>query len=172
MNKYPRSIRYVLSTYTNNPKKKRNISENQRINSQENINSNTFNNNNTQNQTDNINHSYDILNQQFINNNKNEGIEDYKNKTEARQLIEQTKKMMEEYSLNKIKKKKMNNKSNKSMSNFGLEQNFLQNNLENDNNKSAILNNDRIDQLAGKPNSIDSLTNKLILKNKEIKILY
>ena len=65
----------------------------------------------------------------------------------------------------------MNNKSNKSMSNFGLEQNFLQNNLENDNNKSAILNNDRIDQLAGKPNSIDSLTNKLILKNKEIKIL-
>ena len=105
MNKYPRSIRYVLSTYTNNPKKKRNISENQRINSQENINSNTFNNNNTQNQTDNINHSYDILNQQFINNNKNEGIEDYKNKTEARQLIEQTKKMMEEYSLNKIKKK-------------------------------------------------------------------
>ena len=171
MNKYPRSIRYVLSTYTNNPKKKRNISENQRINSQENINSNTFNNNNTQNQTDNINHSYDILNQQFINNNKNEGIEDYKNKTEARQLIEQTKKMMEEYSLNKIKKKKMNNKSNKSMSNFGLEQNFLQNNLENDNNKSAILNNDRIDQLAGKPNSIDSLTNKLILKNKEIKIL-
>ena len=171
MNKYPRSIRYVLSTYTNNPKKKRNISENQRINSQENINSNTFNNNNTQNPTDNINHSYDLLNQEFINNNKNEGIEDYKNKTEARQLIEQTKKMMEEYSLNKIKKKKMNNKSNKSMSNFGLEQNFLQNNLENDNNKSAILNNDRIDQLAGKPNSIDSLTNKLILKNKEIKIL-
>jgi chromosome segregation ATPase len=107
----------------------------------------------------------------LINNNKKEGIEDYKNKTEARQLIEQTKKMMEEYSLNKIKKKKMNNKSNKSMSNFGLEQNFLQNNLENDNNKSAILNNDRIDQLAGKPNSIDSLTNKLILKNKEIKIL-
>ena len=171
MNKYPRSIRYVLSTYTNNPKKKRNISENQWINSQENINSNTFNNNNTQNPTDNINHSYDLLNQEFINNNKNEGIEDYKNKTEARQLIEQTKKMMEEYSLNKIKKKKMNNKSNKSMSNFGLEQNFLQNNLENDNNKSAILNNDRIDQLAGKPNSIDSLTNKLILKNKEIKIL-
>ena len=174
MNKYPRSIRYALSTYSNNPKKKRTISEAQRINSQDNITSNSFNKNHTQNQNDNINHSYDLLNQQFPNNKnkKNEGIDDYNNKTEARHLIEQTKKMMEEYSLNKIKYKKTNNnKNNKSQTNFGFDFNYNKKKIDEDNNKSVILNKDRLDQLAGKPNSIDELTNKLILKNKEIKIL-
>ena len=172
MNKYPRSIRYALSTYSNNLRKERNKSESQRLHSQGNPFSNSLIIEDNSKISENI-YPYPIQNslQNKYNYQINSEMDDIKNKTEARQLIEQTKKMMEEYSLNKIKKKKMNNKSNKSMSNFGLEQNFLQNNLENDNNKSAILNNDRIDQLAGKPNSIDSLTNKLILKNKEIKIL-
>ena len=110
--------------------------------------------------------------QQLLDNNnkQKDGVEEYKNKTEARQLIEQTKKMMEEYSLNKIKKNN-NNKNNKTMSNFNFDSNFNDNNIYDDNNKSAILSKDRLDQLAGKPNSIDSLTQKLIIKNKEIKNL-
>jgi len=112
MKRYPRSIRYAISTYSTNPKKKRNTSESQRIHSQEN---NTFINlNNNYLKNDNINPSSTLKNddyQNFINNNKKkEQYEDYKNKSEARQLIEQTKKMMEEYSLNKIKKNNINKK--------------------------------------------------------------
>ena len=171
MNRYPRSIRYALSTYSNNPKKKRNTSESQRIHSQEN---NTFINlNNNYLQNDNINPSSTLKNddyQNFINNNKKKELyEDYKNKSEARQLIEQTKKMMEEYSLNKIKKNN-SNKNNKSAQNFGFDLNLNNNNYD-DTNKSAIINKDRLDQLASTPNSIDSLTQKLISKNKEIKAL-
>jgi hypothetical protein len=126
-------------------------------------------------------------------------MDDIKNKTEARQLIEQTKKMMEEYSKNKLKKQPgyntnnnnnqqpnlknsknkiqlhNNNFKNKSASNFELHLNFNSgNNLENNSNtikKSSLLNKDFLDQLAGKPDSIDTLTQKLIYKNKEIKIL-
>ena len=168
MNRYPRSIRYALSNYSNNPKKRRNTSESQRLDYQKNIFSNSFN------QKDNQNSSNDLINeyQQLLNNNnkQKDGVEEFKNKTEARQLIEQTKKMMEEYSLNKIKKNN-NNKNNKTMSNFNFESNFNNNNFYEANNKSAIISKDRLDQLAGKPNSIDSLTQKLICKNKEIKNL-
>ena len=114
MNRYPRSIRYALSTYSNNPKKKRNTSESQRIHSVEN---NAFlNPNNNKLPNDNINPSSTLKNndQQYLfnNNKKNEQMEEYKSKTEARQLIEQTKKMMEEYSLNKLKKNNNNKKLN------------------------------------------------------------
>ena len=175
MKRYPRSIRYAISTYSTNPKKKRNTSESQRIHSQENAFSSSINNNkNNLTQNENLYPPIQLINDydyhQVLNNNpKIEQNDDYKNKTEARQLIEQTKKMMEEYSLNKIKKN--NNKSNKSMSNFGLDLNFNHNNIDDDTNRSAIISKDRLDQLAGMPNSVDSLTQKLICKNKEIKVL-
>ena len=123
-------------------------------------------------------------------------MDEIKNKTEARQLIEQTKKMMEEYSLNKLKKQNgfkniltsksskiknqkhnsnLKNFKNKSESNFDLHLNFnTGNNLENNgiiNKKQYLLNKDCLDQLAGKPDSVDILTQKLIYKNKEIKLL-
>ena len=170
MNRYPRSIRYALSSYSNNPKKRRNTSESQRINYQENLLSNSLT------KKDNSNPSTELINDYQLKlnmNKKNDGIEDFRNKTEARQLIEQTKKMMEEYSLNKIKKNNNYNNNNKNKNlnpNFGLDLNFNENNLD-DNNKSAIFSNDRLDQLAGTPNSVDSLTQKLICKNKEIKAL-
>ena len=131
--------------------------------------------------------------QNKYNYNINSEMDDVKNKTEARQLIEQTKKMMEEYSLNKLKKqngftnilnsKKTKNNAqthntnfkNKSASNFNLQLNFnAGNNLVNNTNMNkmpSILNKDCLDQLAGKPDSVDVLTKKLIYKNREIKIL-
>jgi chromosome segregation ATPase len=165
MKRYPRSIRYTLSTYSNNPKKRRNTSESQRMNNQDNIASNSF----TQKESPNLSPEFINDYQQIINvNNKVDKSEDYKDKTEARHLIEQTKKMMEEYSLNKLKQ---NNKSNnKSMSNFGFDPN-LKDNFHENNNKTQILSKDRLDPLAGTPNSIDSLTQKLICRNKEIKAL-
>ena len=100
---------------------------------------------------------------------------------------------MEEYSLNKLKKQNAYNKilnskqsiinlqahntnfKNKSASNFNLHLNFnTGNNLENNTNatkRPSILNKDCLDQLAGKPDSVDVLTQKLIYKNREIKIL-
>ena len=164
MNRYPRSLRYALSSYSNNLKKRRNTSESQRINYQENFPPSSLTKNDNQNPPTELMNDYQL---KYNTNQKNDGIEDFRNKTEARQLIEQTKKMMEEYSLNKIKK---NNKSNKLKSNFGLDLNLNDNNLE-DNNKSAILSNERLDQLASTPNSVDTLTQKLIYKNKEIKAL-
>ena len=189
MNRYPRSIRYAISTYSTNPHRKRNISESQRIYSQGNSFTNSLVNNHLSQDENPYDHSSfnnpnDYL--QFLNNNnnKNEIVDDYKNKTEARQLIEQTKKMMEEYSLNKIKNKNNKNyknvinnnknkkKNNNSLSNLGdINNNHNFNYDDNYTNKSAILSKDRLDQLAGTPNSVDALTQKLILKNKEIKIL-
>ena len=189
MNRYPRSIRYAISTYANNPKKKRNISESQRLNYHEN---NSFTNSASNNNcipNENPYPSSTLIMQdeyeKYLNDkNKNNQINDYNNKTEARQLIEQTKKMMEEYSLNKIKKNNNNNNNpnninmnnnNRSMTNFGSEFNFKKNNYnnldDNNENRSVILDKDRLDQLAGTSNSIEQLTKKLILKNKEIKIL-
>ena len=181
-NRYPRSIRYALSTYANNPKKKRNISESQRLNYHD----NWFPNENPYPSSTLI--MQDEYEKYLNDKNQNNQMNDYKNKTEARQLIEQTKKMMEEYSLNKIKKNNnnnnntnninmnINNNNNRSMTNFGSEFNFKKNNnynnLEDNNeNRSVILDKDRLDQLAGTSNSIEQLTKKLILKNKEIKIL-
>ena len=202
MSKYPRSIRYALSTYSNNIKKQRNSTESQRLYSQGNhflsslsdnnsrINENIASNNSQNypyynNFTSNIN-----LNSYHYQDNKNDNMDEIKNKTEARQLIEQTKKMMEEYSLNKLKKanqnnKKINSKSitnyhknlkNKSESNLDkLQLNFysdnINNNLEKIANKSTIINKDYLDQLASKPDSVNNLTQKLIYKNKEIKVL-
>jgi hypothetical protein len=198
MNKYPRSIRYALSTYSNNLRKEKehNKSESQRLYSQGNLFSNSLNEDNNSKMSQNI---YPYNYQNPLHNkytyNINSEMDDIKNKTEARQLIEQTKKMMEEYSKNKLKKqsgynnnqllnlKNSTNKSklndnnfkNKSTSNFDLHLNFNSgNNLENNSNtikKSSLLNKDYLDQLAGKPDSIDTLTQKLIYKNKEIKIL-
>ena len=198
MNKYPRSIRYALSTYSNNLRKERerNKSESHRLYSQGNLFSNSINDDNNSKISQNV-YPY---NYQNSSKNKykyyiNSEMDDIKNKTEARQLIEQTKKMMEEYSKNKLKKqsgynnnqllnlKNSTNKSklndnnfkNKSTSNFDLHLNFNSgNNLENNSNtikKSSLLNKDYLEQLAGKPDSIDTLTQKLIYKNKEIKIL-
>ena len=98
---------------------------------------------------------------------------------------------MEEYSQNKLKnqngkknpinQKKTKNKNqihnsnfkNKSTSNFDLHLNINTNNyLDNNNKKNSLLNKDYFDQLAGKPDSIDTLTQKLIYKNKEIIIDY
>jgi hypothetical protein len=185
MKRYPRSIRYVISSNSNNPKKKRNISESQRLHSQENVFSNSINNNkNNLTQNENLYQPITLMNDyhQYLNmNQNNEQIDDYKNKTEARQLIEQTKKMMEEYSLNKLKNNKTNTYNNKnaktnikSKTNFGFDLNFDRNNINIDDditNKSAILSKDRYDQLAGTPNSVEQLTQKLICKNKEIKAL-
>ena len=199
MNKYPRSIRYALSTYSNNlrKEKERNKSESQRLYSQGNLFSNSLNEDNNSKMSQNI---YPYNYQNPLHNkytyNINSEMDDIKNKTEARQLIEQTKKMMEEYSKNKLKKQsgynnnqiqnikntknkfKLNNDNNfknKSATNFDLHLNFNSgNNLENNTNtikKSSLLNKDYLDQLAGKPDSIDTLTQKLIYKNKEIKIL-
>ena len=199
MNKYPRSIRYALSTYSNNlrKEKERNKSESQRLYSQGNLFSNSLNEDNNSKMSQNI---YPYNYQNPLHNkytyNINSEMDDIKNKTEARQLIEQTKKMMEEYSKNKLKKQsgynnnqiqnannsknkfKLNNDTNfknKSATNFDLHLNFNSgNNLENNTNtikKSSLLNKDYLDQLAGKPDSIDTLTQKLIYKNKEIKIL-
>ena len=194
MNKYPRSIRYALSTYSNNLKKERNKSESQRLYSQGNVFSNSLNNDNNSKISESL-YPYPKENsiQNKYNYNINSEMDEIKNKTEARQLIEQTKKMMEEYSKNKLKKDNVyknpsiinnsknkgqmhnNNFKNKSASNFDLHLNFNSgNNLENNintNKKSSILNKDYLDQLAGRPDSIDSLTQKLIYKNKEIKIL-
>ena len=197
MNKYPRSIRYALSTYANNLKKERNKSESQRLYSQGNLFSNSLNNDNNSKISESL-YPYPIENSiqnkyNKYNYNINSEMDEIKNKTEARQLIEQTKKMMEEYSKNKLKKdnvyknpsKNNNSKNkaqmhnnyykNKSASNFDLHLNFNSgNNLENNintNKKASILNKDYLDQLAGKPDSIDTLTQKLIYKNKEIKIL-
>ena len=192
MNKYPRSIRYALSTYSNNLKKERNKSESQRLYSQGNIFSNSINNDDNSN----INESLYPYNYPYNNNfnnkyhyNINQDIDDLKNQTEARQLIEQTRKMMEEYSQNKLKnqngkknpinQKKAKNKNqihnsnfkNKSTSNFDLHLNINTNNYLDNNKKNSLLNKDYFDQLAGKPDSIDTLTQKLIYKNKEIKIL-
>ena len=199
MNKYPRSIRYALSTYSNNlrKEKERNKSESQRLYSQGNLLSNSLNEDNNSKMSQNI---YPYNYQNPLHNkytyNINSEMDDIKNKTEARQLIEQTKKMMEEYSKNKLKKQSGNNNNqiqnvknsknkfklnydnnfkNKSATNFDLHLNFNSgNNLENNTNtikKSSLLNKDYLDQLAGKPDSIDTLTQKLIYKNKEIKIL-
>ena len=199
MNKYPRSIRYALSTYSNNlrKEKERNKSESQRLYSQGNLFSNSLNEDNNSKMSQNI---YPYNYQNPLHNkytyNINSEMDDIKNKTEARQLIEQTKKMMEEYSKNKLKKQSGNinnqiqnvknsknkfklnydnNFKNKSATNFDLHLNFNSgNNLENNTNtikKSSLLNKDYLDQLAGKPDSIDTLTQKLIYKNKEIKIL-
>ena len=198
MNKYPRSIRYALSTYSNNLRKERerNKSESHRLYSQGNLFYNSLIDDN------NSKISQNVYPNNYQNSSKNKykyyinsEMDDIKNKTEARQLIEQTKKMMEEYSKNKLKKqsgynnnqllnlKNSTNKSklndnnfkNKSTSNFDLHLNFNSgNNLENNSNtikKSSLLNKDYLDQLAGKPDSIDTLTQKLIYKNKEIKIL-
>ena len=194
MNKYPRSIRYALSTYSNNLKKERNKSESQRLYSQGNLFSNSLNNDNNSKISESL-YPYPIENsiKNKYNYNINSEMDEIKNKTEARQLIEQTKKMMEEYSKNKLKKEKVyknpsknNNSKNKtqinnnyykntSASNFDPHLNFNNgNNLENNintNKKVSILNKDYLDQLAGKPGSIDTLTQKLIYKNKEIKIL-
>ena len=199
MNKYPRSIRYALSTYSNNlrKEKERNKSESQRLYSQGNLFSNSLNEDNNSKMSQNI---YPYNYQNPLHNkytyNINSEMDDIKNKTEARQLIEQTKKMMEEYSKNKLKKQSGNNNNqiqnvknsknkfklnydnnfkNKSATNFDLHLNFNSgNNLENNTNtikKTSLLNKDYLDQLAGKPDSIDTLTQKLIYKNKEIKIL-
>lgn len=199
MNKYPRSIRYALSTYSNNLRKEKehNKSESQRLYSQGNLFSNSLNEDNNSKMSQNI---YPYNYQNPLHNkytyNINSEMDDIKNKTEARQLIEQTKKMMEEYSKNKLKKQSGNNNNqiqnvknsknkfklnydnnfkNKSATNFDLHLNFNSgNNLENNTNtikKSSLLNKDYLDQLAGKPDSIDTLTQKLIYKNKEIKIL-
>ena len=194
MNKYPRSIRYALSTYSNNLRKERNKSESQRLHSQENPFRSSLINNDNSKMSENI-YPYPSLNsfQNKYNYNINSEMDDVKNKTEARQLIEQTKKMMEEYSLNKLKKQNAYNKilnskqsiinlqahntnfKNKSASNFNLHLNFnTGNNLENNTNatkRPSILNKDCLDQLAGKPDSVDVLTQKLIYKNREIKIL-
>ena len=195
MNKYPRSIRYALSTYSNNLRKERNKSESQRLHSQGNPFSNSLIIEDNSKISENI-YPYPIQNslQNKYNYQINSEMEDIKNKTEARQLIEQTKKMMEEYSLNKLKKQNRYNNilntkisknniqihhntnfKNKSSSNFDLHLNFNSgNNLENNSNtnkRPSILNKDRLDQLAGKPDSIDVLTQKLIYKNREIKIL-
>ena len=195
MNKYPRSIRYALSTYSNNLRKERNKSESQRLHSQGNPFSNSLINEDNSKISENI-YPYPIQNslQNKYNYQINSEMDDVKNKTEARQLIEQTKKMMEEYSLNKLKKQNRYNNilntkisknniqihhntnfKNKSSSNFDLHLNFNSgNNLENNSNtnkRPSILNKDRLDQLAGKPDSIDVLTQKLIYKNREIKIL-
>ena len=202
MNKYPRSIRYALSTYSNNLRKEkdRNKSESQRLYSQGNLFSHSINEENNSKLSQKIypyNYQNSLLNKYTYNINSE--MDDSKNKTEARQLIEQTKKMMEEYSKNKLKKQPgyntnnnnnqqpnlknsknkiqlhNNNFKNKSASNFDLHLNFNSgNNLENNSNtikKSSLLNKDFLDQLAGKPDSIDTLTQKLIYKNKEIKIL-
>ena len=199
MNKYPRSIRYALSTYSNNLRKEKehNKSESQRLYSQGNLFSNSLNEDNNSKMSQNI---YPYNYQNPLHNkytyNINSEMDDIKNKTEARQLIEQTKKMMEEYSKNKLKKQSGNinnqiqnvknsknkfklnydnNFKNKSATNFDLHLNFNSgNNLENNTNtikKTSLLNKDYLDQLAGKPDSIDTLTQKLIYKNKEIKIL-
>ena len=199
MNKYHRSIRYALSTYSNNlrKEKERNKSESQRLYSQGNLFSNSLNEDNNSKMSQNI---YPYNYQNPLHNkytyNINSEMDDIKNKTEARQLIEQTKKMMEEYSKNKLKKQSGNNNNqiqnvknsknkfklnydnnfkNKSATNFDLHLNFNSgNNLENNTNtikKTSLLNKDYLDQLAGKPDSIDTLTQKLIYKNKEIKIL-
>ena len=198
MNKYPRSIRYALSTYSNNlrKEKERNKSESHRLYSQGNLFYNSLIDDN------NSKISQNVYPNNYQNSSKNKykyyinsEMDDIKNKTEARQLIEQTKKMMEEYSKNKLKKQSGynnnqllnlknsmnkskfndNNFKNKSTSNFDLHLNFNSgNNLENNSNtikKSSLLNKDYLDQLAGKPDSIDTLTQKLIYKNKEIKIL-
>ena len=195
MNKYPRSIRYALSTYSNNLRKERNKSESQRLHSQGNPFSNSLIIEDNSKISENI-YPYPIQNslQNKYNYQINSEMDDIKNKTEARQLIEQTKKMMEEYSLNKLKKQNRYNNilntkisknniqihhntnfKNKSSSNFDLHLNFNSgNNLENNSNtnkRPLILNKDRLDQLAGKPDSIDVLTQKLIYKNREIKIL-
>ena len=185
MNKYPRSIRYALSTYSNNLRKERNKSESQRLHSQGNPFSNSLINEDNSKISENI-YPYPIQNslQNKYNYQINSEMDDIKNKTEARQLIEQTKKMMEEYSLNKIKNKNNKNnknvinnnknkkKNNNSLSNLGdINNNHNFNYDDNYTNKSAILSKDRLDQLAGTPNSVDALTQKLILKNKEIKIL-
>ena len=199
MNNYPRRKRYALSTYSNNlrKEKERNKSESQRLYSQGNLFSNSLNEDNNSKMSQNI---YPYNYQNPLHNkytyNINSEMDDIKNKTEARQLIEQTKKMMEEYSKNKLKKQSGNNNNqiqnvknlknkfklnydnnfkNKSATNFDLHLNFNSgNNLENNTNtikKTSLLNKDYLDQLAGKPDSIDTLTQKLIYKNKEIKIL-
>ena len=195
MNKYPRSIRYALSTYSNNLKRERNKSESQRLHSQGNPFSNSLINDDNSKISENI-YPYPVQNsfQNKYNYNLNSEMDDVKNKTEARQLIEQTKKMMEEYSLNKLKKQngfnnilnskisknntQINHKTNfknKSSSNFNLHLNFnTGNNFQNGfstNKKPSIINKDCLDQLAGKPDSVDVLTQKLIYKNREIKIL-
>ena len=174
MNRYPRSIRYALSTYSNNPKKKKNTSENQRMNFKDNIVSNSFT------KYENPIPSTELYDyQQLINiNQKIDKNEDNNNKTEARQLIEETKKMIEEYSLNKMKQNNktyhktniINNKNNKTLLNFAFAPNLKNNNFEN-NNKSAIINKDGLGQFESIQNSSDSLTHKFICKNKEIKVL-
>ena len=194
MNKYPRSIRYALSTYSNNLKNERNKSESQRQHSQGNPFNNSLINENNSKMSENIylNQYPNSIHNNF-NYNTNSELDDVNNKTEARQLIEQTKKMMEEYSLNKLKKQNgyktslnpkntkyisqtyNSNFKNKSASNIDLHLNFnTGNNLEKNiisTKHSSILNKDRLDQLAAKPDSVDILTHKLIYKNKEIKIL-
>ena len=194
MNKYPRSIRYALSTYSNNLKNERNKSESQRQHSQGNPFNNSLINENNSKMSENIylNQYPNSIHNNF-NYNTNSELDDVNNKTEARQLIEQTKKMMEEYSLNKLKKQNgyktslnpkntkyisqtyNSNFKNKSASNIDLHLNFnTGNNLEKNiisTKHSSILNKDRLDQLAAKPDSVDVLTQKLIYKNKEIKIL-
>ena len=197
MNKYPRSIRYALSTYSNNIRKDKYKSESHRLHSQENHLRNSLNNDNISKMSENVySNPYEHLNKNKYYYNLNSEMDEIKNKTEARQLIEQTKKMMEEYSLNKLKKQNgfkniltsksskiknqkhnsnLKNFKNKSESNFDLHLNFnTGNNLENNgiiNKKQYLLNKDCLDQLAGKPDSVDILTQKLIYKNKEIKLL-
>ena len=74
MNRYPRSIRYALSNYSNNPKKRRNTSESQRMDYQKNYFSNSFN------QKENPNSSNDLINeyQQLLDNNnkQKDGVEE------------------------------------------------------------------------------------------------
>ena len=158
MNKFPRSVRYTLSK--NSRRSNSNLYNKRSETPKMEVLTNSYSNDYYS--PLNNNFQYAIKNTSASKNNNNFRVESTKeatettNKNEAKELIEQTKRMMEEYKLNKLKK---NNRYNNLTQDININNETL-----------CQIKNPRLD-FNSDPNSLNSLTQKLICKNKEIKVL-
>ena len=143
--------------------KRRNLSQdNKRSNTNQKL--NTLNNSNISHQSDNINVD-----------NENTTDDESKIKQEAKELIDKTRKMMEDLSLDKIENlKKKNNKKNNNLAMINYENNISLN-LNEDSSQKLILKNKKIKllerELKEKTNQLKIAQEKLNIKNEEIKQL-
>ncbi len=143
--------------------KRRNLSQdNKRSNTNQKL--NKLNNSNISHQSDNINVD-----------NENTTDDESKIKQEAKELIDKTRKMMEDLSLDKIENlKKKNNKKNNNLATINYENNISLN-LNEDSSQKLILKNKKIKllerELKEKTNQLKIAQEKLNIKNEEIKQL-
>ena len=164
MNNYPRSVRYALSTFNRHSSgnlfnhKKRTNSETPKLEILTNSYTNDYYSplNNNLKHVGNNNVSTFKINNNNYRSESTKDVTETSNKNEAKELIEQTKRMMEEYKLNKLKKNNRYNSISQNINNNISDENFYR-------TKNS--------KLDCNSNSINSLTQKLICKNKEIKVL-